>query len=113
MKAGQHGTVTNKAGVKIPVTRRSVHNSCFEVVIDGAVMTNIFYKRDWEFEADKPALPARRGSVVRVSGSDGSLELWFRAESLWVSEGAVELSSTRFEKFLEDNGHTFEDVTPE
>ena len=112
MKIGQHGTITNKGGVQIPVTMRSVHNSCFEALIDGADQFNIFYTRDWEFEADRPALPTQRGSVVRVSDSDGISGLWFRTERLWVSEDIAELDSTEFEAFLKDNGYTFEDVTP-
>ena len=112
MKTGQHGTITNKAGVKIPVTMRRVHSTCFEVTIDGADAGYTFYTRDWEFEADKPALPTRRGSVVRVSDSGSGSALWLRAGSLWVSEGEVKLSSTGFEEFLEDFGYTFEDVTP-
>ena len=113
MDTGQHGTITNKAGVKIPVTMMRVHGRCFEAEIDGADMYNIFYTRDWEFEADKPALPTRRGSVVRVSDSDRYSALWLRTGLLWVSEGAVKLTPTEFEAFLKDNGHTFEDVTPE
>ena len=112
MKTGQHGTITNKAGIKIPVTLRRVYNSCFYATIDGADAGYTFYTRDWEFEADKPALPTRRGSVVRVTVPGRDSALWFRAGSLWVSEGEVKLSSTGFEEFLEGSGYTFEDVTP-